>query len=350
MQAPTALYAHHGNPGQLAAVPIETQGNSGSCRTCSFVSIAQGISTHLQRLSCMILRGARAVACCPPPAVVLRSRKQHTSSGIRQKPAPQGLGPRGSAAAAVTAAATAAATAIGALGKPPQAGGRAGGAAPQPANSPKQRRTMSMRVQDLRSLRLRQRGSDGCGRVASGGSRTGGADVERQLDGLPRLPSHLSYHEHYDAEEHCPVCSLGELPLGGREKQAGGGNRPRVCALAAPRGQAAQGLAQAALVLLLLAGRAHRVPSDASSPKPPVAADDGGAHEPGRPSHAAELLLQRSPTPPPLRSIDEHGLALMLSLQRPKAGPTWWGERWAGTQVGHGGRPGGEPGLFFGEQ
>jgi hypothetical protein len=34
-------------------------------------------------------------------------------------------------------------------------------------------------------------------------------EVERQLDGLPCLPSHLDFAQHYSADHHCPVCSLG---------------------------------------------------------------------------------------------------------------------------------------------
>lgn len=55
------------------------------------------------------------------------------------------------------------------------------------------------------------------------------------------------------------------------------------------------------------------------------------------PSHAATLLRQ-PPTPPPLRSIDEHGLALMLSLSRPRQGPTWWGAKYEKLQVSEVGR------------
>jgi hypothetical protein len=98
--------------------------------------------------------------------------------------------------------------------------------------------------------------------------------VHRQPDGLPRLPSHLTYDEHYAKEHHCPVCSL----------------------------------------------------------------DEGEQHKPGVASHAASLILQPPTPPPPLRSIDEHGLALMQSLSRPKQPHWWWGPKLAKLQAS-----GGEP-------
>lgn len=52
------------------------------------------------------------------------------------------------------------------------------------------------------------------------------------------------------------------------------------------------------------------------------------------PSHAAYYVLQPPPPPAPLRSVDEHGLALMMSLQQPKHPPTWWGKERAALQVG----------------
>lgn len=95
-------------------------------------------------------------------------------------------------------------------------------------------------------------------------------EVERQLDGLPRLPSHLDFAQHYSADHHCPVCSLG---------------------------------------------------------------DQGGEHKPGLPSHAAASMAAALHLPR-LRAIEKHGLALLRSLPRGAHSPSWWGKRWADEQAG----------------
>ncbi len=79
----------------------------------------------------------------------------------------------------------------------------ADGPAAAPVQAQPRRRSMGSA-----SLRLRAGG-----RSQAGVSSTAGSDavaVHRQPDGLPRLPSHLDFGDHYTKEHHCPVCSLGE--------------------------------------------------------------------------------------------------------------------------------------------
>lgn len=114
-------------------------------------------------------------------------------------------------------------------------------------------------------------GGGGGGEGSEGGTVVG--HVGRQRDGLPRLPSHLEFEHYYNAEDHCPVCSL----------------------------------------------------------------DEGEEHPQGAvPSHAATLLsksLEQAPADNPVRAIDEHGMALLESLRRPKDKPSWWGARHADKQA-----------------
>ena len=52
-------------------------------------------------------------------------------------------------------------------------------------------------------------------------SSKGGSNLALQPDGLPMLASHLSFAEHYDPEDHCPVCSLGKIAAAeGQGRQA----------------------------------------------------------------------------------------------------------------------------------
>ena len=81
------------------------------------------------------------------------------------------------------------------------------------------------------------------------------ASLTLQPDGLPRLASNLRFEEHYEAERHCPVCSLGtwrdcmhmhpwahllshsvRLPACRVETVAGGGCHSRICPPVSRRG------------------------------------------------------------------------------------------------------------------
>lgn len=64
--------------------------------------------------------------------------------------------------------------------------------------------------------KLRAKTPSARGGGSSSSSGAGGGDtavdcetVDRQPDGLPRLAHGLTYHSHYRAGDHCPVCSLG---------------------------------------------------------------------------------------------------------------------------------------------
>lgn len=106
-------------------------------------------------------------------------------------------------------------------------GGGSGDAAASPAQAQQRRRSMG-----TASLRLRVGG----GSRPGAGSSTAGSEVHRQPDGLPRLPSHLNFDEHYAKEHHCPVCSLGEDGAGRRAqlKAAGHSWRRLSCVTSPP--------------------------------------------------------------------------------------------------------------------
>lgn len=151
--------------------------------------------------------------------------------------------------------------------------------------------------------RLRSSLSHAIARVR--GSACSGATADRGPDGLPLLPWHLTYQTHYDPKEHCPVCSLGAWP-------AVGGLWPGTAAAAAD---------------------CLRMPRP-TTPLLPRPAGEGEAHEPGKTqSHAAHYMALPPPPQPALTSVDEHGLKLMMSLQRPRGWPTWWGPQRAELQA-----------------
>lgn len=108
-------------------------------------------------------------------------------------------------------------------------GGGGGGARPRRRTQQQQARRKTQQQQQPEQppampaaeqqakLRARALSARGASSSSSGASSGGGITavacetVDRQPDGLPRLAHGLTYHSHYHAGDHCPVCSLGEL-------------------------------------------------------------------------------------------------------------------------------------------